>query len=417
MLPSKIKLYAKQPAYIWQTELHNYISTLESNEKVIIIKAARQVFGKSIAAMNELIRFSLKKPNIKNAYIAPTYKLSEKMYDDIVKSCRKFIKKANKQDLSIVFLNDSKVSFFSAEQRDNLRGFTVTGVMIIDEASFIQDDVYYELLSSWVVVHKALTIIISTPKHKSGFFYELYLKGLTTNKYYKTFDWATDYPVDENTDRMIENKLTIPYTKYISEYVGLFLDGIGSVFRNIESCIEDNDISKATELYGGLDFGTGSGKDYTELIFINQDGKQVFNWSTNNLEPTKQIEELSKIFKSHSSTIKCVQLEINSIGKVYFDMLKKQNPKIKFKQFTTSNSSKRKIVESLQVAFENSIIRILSDKDLRLQLSAYEETINQQTLNHSYNAPKGFNDDKVIALMLAWDNYKNRNNTIKYSFT
>ncbi len=362
----EITLYGGVKPYIWQLELHNFISGLiKSNTKdyIITIKASRQVYGKSAAAKAELLRFSLQNKTI-NAYVSPTLKLAKKMFEEIEKECSDLISKKNATDLSIIFKNGSKINFFSAEQSDTLRGFTVTGILIIDEAAFIKDETYSELISPWTIVHKALTLIISTPKFKQGFFYQYYLNGLVQNNRYKTFDWIYDYPPDENSELLKDKKENIPRQKYNSEYLGKFLDGEGSVFGDFKSCIQDFELDPNSykEIYLGLDLGTGSGQDYTVLTGVNENGDMCFSWSTNELTPLKQIEEINKILKNPK--IKGIKIEENGIGKVYLDLIKQLKNKVKLTTFTSTNSSKRELVEQFQVALENNKVTIFNDKDL-----------------------------------------------------
>ena len=74
--------------------------------------------------------------------------------------------------------NGSTIFFKSAEQKDGLRGYTVTGIYVVDEAAFISDEVFFETLA-WVNVSQAPVVLCSTPKHKTGFFFKYYMLGLS----------------------------------------------------------------------------------------------------------------------------------------------------------------------------------------------------------------------------------------------
>lgn len=412
-----VNLYGGVTPYQWQKETHDYITAYISEErkyqKIITIKAARQVYGKSALAKAELLRFSLQKKDSLNAYVAPTLKLAKKMYDEILKCCSVLIESKNSIDMKITFITGSAIRFFSAEQRDNLRGFNVNGVLIIDEAAFITDDVYYELLSPWTVVAGALTIIISTPKFRQGFFYELLQKGLGDSQLYKSFDWTSDHPPVMN-EFLEQQKKLIPAQKFKSEYLGLFLDAEGSVFGDFSQCIIHYKPSFQS-LYFGLDFGTGSGKDDTVLTALNENREQVLIWRCNDKPPTEQVEIICGILLQYRQNIKKVVAEQNSIGKVYLDMFRNRlSGQITITPFNTTNESKRKLVEDLQVEIQNNTIKILNDTEQSQQLSFYEATVNSTTNKVSYNAPSGYNDDMVIALMLALEATKRKGFT--YSF-
>ena len=73
------------------------------------------------------------------------------------------------------------------------------------------------------------------------------------------------------------------------------------------------------------------------------------------------------------------------------------------------NKSKNDLVTQLQVAFEQGKIEILNEKQQLSELSTYTAEYNLKTKNISYNAPLGLKDDICIAVMLAYDAYKNGN--------
>lgn len=129
----------------------------------------------------------------------------------------------------------------------------------------------------------------------------------------------------------------------------------------------------------------------------------VFIKYFNNKTPTEQVDLLTNIFTEYQGFIKIVQVEQNSIGSVFYDILVKRNPKLRIVKFLTTNKSKAAIVNKLQAALENEKIGILKDDKLLNELRLYEASYNPKTGNVSYNAPSGFNDDTCISLMLAYD--------------
>ena len=106
-----------------------------------------------------------------------------------------------------------------------------------------------------------------------------------------------------------------------------------------------------------------------------------------------------------------VQTELNSLGTPLTDFLKNR-PQLKtiinkFVGFNTTNQSKNAIVQNLQIAFEQKEIEILEDEKQSRELATYTAEYNAKTRNVSYNAPNGLHDDICIAMMLAYDAYKN----------
>ena len=197
-----------------------------------------------------------------------------------------------------------------------------------------------------------------------------------------------------------EYKQTMTRQKFQNEVLGEFTDDDGSLFNNIAECIYTGKV-EYNNLYIGVDWATGTGRDYTVVTAINENGEMVFIKYFNDKTPTDQVNELTKIFNEKKQYIKLVQVEQNSIGNVFYDMLVKQNPNIRIIKFLTTNKSKSRLVNQLQTALENEKIKLIKDDKLLNELRVYESTYNNKTGTISYNAPSGYNDDTVISLMLA----------------
>lgn len=110
--------------------------------------------------------------------------------------------------------------------------------------------------------------------------------------------------------------------------------------------------------------------------------------------------------KEHYEIAK-VLAEENSIGKVYNDLLKKQlRPLgVHLTNWTTTNSSKKKLVDTLQLALDNNRIKILSNEKQLDELRKFQANVNIRTNVTTYAAATG-NDDMVMALMLSYYAFK-----------
>lgn len=431
MAELKVKPYGDNSPYEWQKEVHLFIDGWLSKPKsereplTIVVKAQRQIAGKSAFAKSELARFALTQKDSINGYVAPKLSLARKMQKELAKAYYQFIESSNQMDGVITFKNGSQVRFHSSEQGDALRGFTMSGVLVIDEAAFQKDDTYTELIRAWTLVHKPLTIMLSTPQFRLGFFWEAFIAGLGNDKYTKTFDWVSDYNI-AIPDEVLSLKATMPSRKWRAEYEGEFLDAEGSVFGDFSACILESINKEPQEVYFGLDFATGNGADYTALIGYDENGNQCFLWKTNDMSPVDQVEAICDIIKSfeyieeigsmgvvvHKSKTKIAGFiaEQNSIGSIYLDMLEQKGMRVE--RFVTTNDSKRELVEAFQVGIENKEIGLMKDNDLIQQLSFYESKVNTQTNKVSYNASAGFHDDLVMAALLGWKAYSRKNKSM-----
>lgn len=401
----------------WQLSVHRGLQKYgKGSGHIHICKSKRQV-GKSLLLIGELLYFSINHKSTVNGCISPTLNQSRKLYKEILKITQDtgVIKKKNDSLLEIEFINGSTILFKSAEQRDNLRGYTYTGLLCIDEAAYIQDEIY-SIVKPSTDVHKTPVLIVSTPKFRLGFFFELFAKGLTgdypniTSYDFNNFD--TSMLLSAEALEMYRQML--PKNQFLTEYLGEFMDSDSSVFVGFKDCIREPKNNDYKEIYVGIDWGNGTNNDDTVICGINERGEQVFLEYFNNKSTTEQIEYISQ-YISNQPKIKMIWAEYNSLGKPLTDLLKEKT-KIKIVEWITTNESKARIVSQLQVAFEQKKITLLNDDKQTAELAMYEATYNMKTGNVSYNAPNGGNDDICIGLMLALECKNKCKKTGHYSF-
>lgn len=390
----------------WQQDTHEWLGDPYQSGKIAVIKSPRQR-GKTALCVVELIEMALKHPGCASYVFEPTLNLSRKVYKSVEKSLTKtgLLTINNSQLLEIGLSNGSTISFRSTEQ--NSRGITVTGLLVLDEDAYLDEEVIYELLPL-VNVHKAPILICSTPFVKEGHFFDMYSLGLTDrNPLVKTFDWSK-YPVTPeflSPEQDALYKQTMTPQKYRTEILGEFLEDGGLLFTGFNNCILESE-AEIDDLFIGIDFASGKGGDFTVLSALNSKGEQVVLERTNNLAPMAQVDWLAGLVNSLSTRgrIRVIQAEVNSLGVVYIDALRRQIT-YPIYEWTTSNESKRRIISQLQLAFEQKKISIIGDHTQLNEIRKYEMQINAKTKTVTYNGAGNTHDDTIIALALAYDAY------------
>ena len=393
----------------WQQPVFNDFTAATYSTQTIVAK--RQV-GKSILAEVCALYKAFNKKGSISVIVEPTLSQGRRVYKQILKciggESSPVIKSANATLLEIEFENGSCIWFKSADQKENLRGLTVTGVLIIDEAAFIQDDIF-EILYPCIDANNSPLIIISTPLFMSGEFYNKYLEGLKRNRISKTYDWSeydtSKYLPDEKLEYYRERLSPL---RFRSEYEGKFIAENSLAMGNINHII--GEYSKKQPVYGGLDWGNGGENDFTVLITLDEDAHVTGIYPKNNLPPTEQVEYYGNILNSLS--LRAVQVEINSIGTVYKDFLQQKTTTF-IAEFNTSNESKRRIIEQLIKAIEKGEIEIPNDAELIKQLQHYD--IQKTKTGYTYNGV-GAHDDYVLALAFAYDAWLNSLGNFSISF-
>ena len=325
--------------------------------------------------------------------------------------------------MDIVLINGSEIHFKSAEQRESLRGETCTGLFCIDECAYIEDSIY-DIVKPWCDFHKAVTLMVSTPFIKQGFFFKYFNYGLNGEYNTVSIDWSdekykTDMDIILPPEKLEEYRKTLPKNVFKSEYLGEWLDDDGSVFINLTNCIRMNSIKPEDQLYVGLDWSNQGESDDTVVSIINQRGEQVLLQYFNNLTPLKQIDFIDGVLKPYLKQIVVIQSELNSIGTPYTDLLKNRSQiySNKIMGFDTSNTSKNAIVVNMQTALEQNQVALLPDDKQTRQFGYFTATYNPKTRNVSYAAPDGLHDDTVMATLLAYDAYKNGKIIGQYSIS
>lgn len=397
--------------YPHQRAVHDAMKDAFHSGRIFVVKSKRQV-GKTTMAENILLKVAIEHNRTLSCLVEPTLDQARRVYKEMVKAIEQtpVIKRKNDSLLELELINGSTIIFKSAEQRDNLRGFTVTGILVVDECAFIQDDIF-DILQPTTDVHSAPILLISTPKLKQGFFYRYYSAGLTgDNPNIVSIDfnqYDTSFLLPK--DKLEQYRTMMPKAQFTTEYLGNFLDSDSILFSNINECVS-TPTQGWNELYVGIDWGSGAGGDYTSVCGMNERREMVFIDYFNDKSTFEQARYIADLLALNGKKVKNVLAESNSIGTPMIALLKDELDKRNKRDishlvtpFVTTNSEKVRLVNQLQVALEQKAVTLLDDRGLLVQLSAYEATYNPKTNNVSYNAPQGLHDDNCISTMLALD--------------
>jgi Terminase-like family. len=209
-------------------------------------------------------------------------------------------------------------------------------------------------------------------------------------------------------------KETMPPQIYLNEIEGEFIDAKSELW-NIEPVLLREPATATPKQFAGLDWATGSNNDETVLSIFNSEKQMValFRWKSE--EPTEQIKQIIQQLKAHNVTK--LTAEKNSIGDVYLSMLKKaisdNHLNCVVIPFDTTNTTKRQIIEHLQVEINNQTIRLLDDNTLKLQFVMFEIQATPTGKITYGNQSDKYHDDIVISVALAINNFKTNTYAIR----
>lgn len=402
----------------YQQEVFDYIGDAPRSGKIAVVKSVRQS-GKTFFCQILLSVIALRCKGTTSVLIEPTLDQARNVFKAIVKSFKesRLIAQANASLLSITFFNGSEILFRSTQQEDANRGYTVSGVLVFDEAAYLKDDAIYTILPL-INAHNAPMVICSTPFMQEGYYYDMVrmCEEHPTDKM-RYFDWSKHPEISRflTAERKEFYRLTMSKNKYTTEVLGEFLTADGLLFTNIERCVLEA-APTAKIVYMGIDFATGSGGDYTVLAIFNERGEQMGLHRTNNLSPMAQVEWLAELINDYAKSYKVhrIYAEENGIGKVYVDALRKKVG-AKITTWTTTSDSKQDLVTTFQIALENERVRVLQDDALLDELRRFEAVVNPTTRKVRYGGHVGTHDDCVMATLLAYYAYEQATTTRRYS--
>ena len=382
-----------------------------ANCKELVLAWSRQS-GKSVFLEFCCIYFLLKKwANI--GYITPQFAHSRKVYSDIIKILEPtgLIKTANASTLQIELINGNRLSFFSAESPTAIRGNSFRGLVVVDEAAFVNDttsdgqDFFNSILMPTCKSYKPKVVYASTPLAKSGTFYTKFMRGQeghphtdTPNKVYSIK--ATIYDDSLITAEEIEEiKNSIPEASFQREFMVEFMDNAMSAFTDYTDKFTLNkQIDFNQPLWVGVDFHS-VGSDSTVVSLINADNDVWQIEIKGGLDA--QYQQIATILDKCKKLV-IGYLESNSIGSVMINEIKKlTKQRSKIIEWCTTNESKEIQVGLVQTHLTKDMMHFEeNNKQLKNQFDTFGYSISK-TRKITYAALSGHHDDRVLSLMIA----------------
>ena len=384
------------------------IDTIENSESKYIVLTTGRQWGKTMLGMNLILKWGLTKGNTTNMWVSPIYQQSKKVMDEIYNAIADsgVVKSINRSEMVIELFNGSKLLFRSAEREDNLRGNTLD-TLIVDEAAFIKDKVWDTVLKPTTLVKGTRVLFISTPRGKN-FLYSLYIRGLDeTQKSYislKGTSYNTPYISQEELD---EARDTLPEDVYRQEILAEFLDNGGEVFTDIDQYCnipQWKNPESGVNYFAGLDLGKSN--DWTVLTIFDDKGNVVFIYRERQKTWDYIVGEVLKHVKRYRANL---QVEVNNIGDVIYEQLKKQYQNTD--PFVTNNNSKQNIIEDLLYGLNKGEVFLPNEQlfpPLYNELKVFGFEYSPKTRRITYKAKEGHHDDCVMSLAIAYNCVKQK---------
>lgn len=387
------------PSYLYQHQKDLIHRVLEDTEgHWFVVKSFRQLSGKTFALENLVLAVALTRPGSISLFVEPSNNQCSKVGSETYSAVAHLDARFNGSSNILTFPNGSKIYFRSSEaDTKTIRGYTVKkgGLLIVDEAGYVSEE-YYNALFPIIQKNKAPLVLASTPDRMSGTFYDFYERGLANDLKIVSLNWSQYLSNFYSEEELEFYRSVYSSRRFRTEILGEFTVDGGSVFTNFDKCIGKPADKKIYLI--SIDWGVGGG-DYTAITFWNKNKEVVDIKYFNDLTPGDQLQYLRERIREDKP--EKIIVESNSIGNVYYDMLKRSVPGVAVEKFSTSNSSKCEIVDRLQAGFEHQEIVIPDDEELLRELRGFEEQTTKSGLR-TYNCPPPLHDDLVMSLAIGY---------------
>lgn len=357
------------------------------------------------------------------AYLSPDYSQGKKVYRELVQllSQTNLIAKKNSSDLTIQLINNSFLQFFTGKNPTAIRGNTISGLLVLDEAAYLPEETadgqnfYHMVVKPVTKAKKPKVIFVSTPNGKFGLFYQKYLEGLNSQTT-KTVECNIYTDSTISNEDIEELKATTPPLAFRQEFLVEFLDSALTVFEGYEKQFIDYQKVTFDRVWIGVDLSS-VGED--ETVVTKTSGKYVWQKVIKGTLDSK-YRQIADIINNEKNLIMCY-IEANGIGSPMINEIKKLiKNKSRVLEYITTNENKAENVGNLQLAIaQNDIFFNKEEKELYKQLGLFSYKVNKVTHRITYAAVPGAKDDRVMSLLIARrakEDYPNKSLESSYRF-
>lgn len=368
-------------------------------------------------------------------WFAPEYKYLVDAWNQVHQILRPLIRNSSWMDKQVTLHTDGIIDFWTMDDPDAGRSRKYA-VVVIDEAAKRTKGGKNNLMSAW---HNAIRPTLMDLRGSAWFFSTP--RGY--NGFQTMFSWGQDptkhawsswtEPTRNNPyipeDEIEESRLSMPEDVYRQEILAQFIEGGGSVFRNITSSVSSR--TKSEPAVPGRHYVMGVDlarkEDYTVLCVLDQTGRQVHWQRMNQMSWTRQIETILSVAQSYDATI---IVDSTGVGDPIYERLNMSDvldmPDVSVYRnghgngrvfgggyhtngshplprpipYYLTHASKTKLIDGLAIALEHNQLSLMNLDIQTNELISYEY-ISEPGMTVRTGSPDGQHDDCVIALALA----------------
>ena len=215
----------------WQRDL------LRSDSNHVILNCCRQSGKSSMSAVIALHK-AVYSPDSLTLILAPAERQAKETFGKVLTLYRKLghaIPPDSYRKLGMELTNSSRIEALPGSER-TIRGFSGVDLLILDEASRVDDGLYYAIRPMLAVSGGAL-MMLSTPAGRRGVFYEEWTSGIGWERYEVSVE-----DVPRITPQFVaEERRALPRRVFDQEYRCQFVEVEDAVFalEDVQRAITD----------------------------------------------------------------------------------------------------------------------------------------------------------------------------------
>lgn len=363
-------------------------------------------WGKTRCAAMEGIAAALEpRDNSIGWIVAPTYDLADRVYREIQAIIGMQLKhrliSMREHDRKITLRNlAGGVSEIRAKSADNPVSLLGEGLnwLVVDEAARLRSHIWESHLSQRLIDRRGWALLISTPKGK-GWYYDCFRRGQGKDVDFASWNAPSWQNPHLDRDLIEAERARLPERVFMQEFGGQFIEGSGSVFRNVRECATGawQQPDRSESYYAGLDLAKV--EDFSVLVIMNREGEVCFVDRFHRLDWNLQIMRIQTSLERFNSPR--MNVDSTGSGEPIYEALRREGVRAEGYSFTAK--SKAALVDHLALLLERKEI-VLPRPELWPEgideLEAFEYSVSENGHVRS-SAPSGQHDDCVMALGLA----------------
>jgi PBSX family phage terminase large subunit len=238
-----------------------------------LIVAGRRA-GKSVMALQEIIKHCLTTPDAIAWWVAPTYRDAREVgWEEFLRHAqilKPALKYTHQSFLKAEFINGAKIYFKGSDKFDSLRGRGLT-FCVIDEAAFCHEDTWKKAIRPALSDKQGKAILISTPNGHNWFKEQYHYAESKWNKAWRAWRFPSHHNPLLTQEDLDAAKQELSTMDYRQEYLAEFVTKAGLVYDDFN----DDNINdqwqfnpKMHDIYLGIDFGYANP---TAVVFMAVD--------------------------------------------------------------------------------------------------------------------------------------------------